>query len=87
VRVAVFISLAILGLTALLVVLGNDSRAAARGSPIFESEGLFLLAVSAILVVVVAALWDNESWLAYALVPLTLAASIVGCVVGTANLD
>jgi hypothetical protein len=87
VRLATFISLAILGLNSLLVVFVNDHPSEySRGGPIFESDGLALLAVSTILVVVVAALWGQQSWLGYALVPLTLAASIVGCVIGTAKL-
>jgi hypothetical protein len=83
-RLAAFISLAILGLTALLVVLGNDNRAAARvkGAPLFESDGLAILGVAA-LVVVVAALWGKQSCVSYALVPLAVGASILGLVIGT----
>jgi hypothetical protein len=82
VRLAALISLAILGLTALLVVFVNDNpERHARGS-LFESDGLALLAVSTILVVVVAALGGKQSWLGYALVQLTLGVSIVGYMIG-----
>jgi multisubunit Na+/H+ antiporter MnhB subunit len=82
-RLAAFTSLAILGLTALLLVLVNDSRTAAQGAPYFESNGLTILGVAAILVVVVAALGGKQSCVSYAFVPLTLGASIVGLAIGT----
>jgi hypothetical protein len=83
-RLAAFTSLAILGLTALLVVLVNDNQTAGcfRNCAGWEPVGLALLAVFA-MVVVVAALWGKQSCLAYAVVPLTLAVSIVALMIGT----
>ena len=87
-RPATLIRLAILGLTSLLVVFVNDHPSErARGAPLYESDGLAVLAVSALLVVVLATLSGRRSWLGYMLVPLTLGVGMVAYIIGTARFD
>jgi energy-coupling factor transporter transmembrane protein EcfT len=82
-------SLTMLGLTALLIVLVSDRLDIenARGDPRFEWYGLGLLAVFALSVVVVAAVYGRHTWSGYALAPLTLAVVIVSFLIGTARVD
>jgi hypothetical protein len=78
-----------LGLTGLLVALVNDSldNEMPEETPPFEPYGLGLLAVSTLLVVVLAAMFGRQPWLGHALVPLTSGVAIVAFLVGVARFD
>jgi hypothetical protein len=82
-------SLAILGVTALFVVLANDrlNNKNARGDDLFESYGLGLLAVGGLLVVVLATKYSRQTWLRNALVPLSAAVALVSLHIGIARFD
>jgi hypothetical protein len=89
VRPKALMSLAVLGVTALFVVLANDrlDHENARGDDLFESYGLGVLAVGALLVQVLATKYNRQTWLRNALVPFTSAVAIVSLLIGIARFD
>jgi hypothetical protein len=89
VRPRAIVSLAILGVTALMVVLADDrlDNDDARGDNLFEAYGLGLLAACALFVAVAATMFGRQRWLGTALVPITSVVAIVGLHIGIARFD
>jgi hypothetical protein len=88
-RPTILMSLAMLGLTALLVVLSNNrlDNEGARGDPLLESYGIGLLAACAVLVVALSTTFGKQTWPGYALVPITSGVAIVGFLIGVSRFD